>query len=75
MVIAGRNAGGLQGFRICLALVAQRIEPGGCDHRRREPGEAFGAQRRHAPVGAMGAIGEGGLTGLKTYTDDKASVN
>ena len=53
VVIAGRHAGGGKRVGVGLALVAERIEPGGRDDRRRYACEVFGAQRRDAPVGAV----------------------
>src|SRR5260221_10899130 len=58
VMISGRDASGGERIRIGLALVPQWIEPRRGDDRWREAGKIFGAQRRHAPVGAISGVFE-----------------
>lgn len=52
------HAGRAQPCCVRLALVAQRVEAGGDDERRRDGAELAGMQRRYARVAPVGAGGE-----------------
>ena len=54
---SGWRAGGAKRGGVGLALVAERVERGGHDERRRKPGQVRGEQRRRAGIVCLRALG------------------